>query len=29
MEVENMVPLAEGRSPEEAAIKALLMRYQR
>jgi len=29
MTVTNMQPLAEGSSPEEAALKALLMRYQR
>ncbi|GAC1427874.1 MAG: hypothetical protein NVSMB65_00920 [Chloroflexota bacterium] len=29
MQVEKMTPLAEGRSPEEAAVKALLMRFQR
>ena len=28
MTVTNMQPLAEGKSPEEAALKALLMRYQ-
>jgi hypothetical protein len=29
MQVEDMTPLSEGRSPEEAAVKALLMRFQR
>jgi len=29
MTVTNLQPLAEGSSPEEAAIKALLMRHQR
>jgi hypothetical protein len=29
MTVTNMQPLAEGSSPEEAAVKALLMRHQR
>lgn len=29
MEIRNMVPLSEGATPEEAAIKALLMRMQR
>jgi hypothetical protein len=29
MQVEDMMPLSEGRSPEEAAVKALLMRFQR
>ena len=28
MTVTNMQPLAEGKSPEEAALKALLMRHQ-
>ena len=28
MAVTNMQPLAEGKSPEEAALKALLMRHQ-
>jgi hypothetical protein len=29
MTITNMQPLAEGKSPEEAALKALLMRYAR
>ncbi len=29
MTITNLQPLAEGSSPEEAAVKALLMRYQR
>jgi hypothetical protein len=28
MTVTNMQPLAEGTTPEEAALKALLMRHQ-